>query len=47
MTDTPIHDALQKFLELDTGGGDRHAEAKAKASPAKVPVRAPSRHRRA
>ncbi|MGF0311737.1 MULTISPECIES: hypothetical protein [Nocardiaceae] len=47
MTDTPIHDALQKFLDVDTGGGDRHAEAKVKASPAKVPVHAPSRHRRA
>lgn len=46
MTDTPIHDELQHFLDIDTGGGSRKIEPVARAVPAPVAVHGPPRHQR-
>lgn len=46
MTDTPIHDELQHFLDIDTGGGSRKAAAVDRAVPAPLPTHIqPRRHR--
>lgn len=47
MTDTPIHDELQHFLDIDTGGGNRKNEPVGRPAPAPVPTHAPARHQRA
>lgn len=47
MTDTPIHDELQKFIKMSTRGSDRNVEPVVVSVPAKVAVHAPARHHRA
>ncbi len=46
MTSTPIHDELQKILNIDTRSGDRSAEQFTELVPVVAPATGPVRHRR-
>ncbi|MGB2721372.1 MAG: hypothetical protein WBG53_13710 [Rhodococcus sp. (in: high G+C Gram-positive bacteria)] len=47
MTDTPIHDELQKFMKMSTRGSDRTVEPVASPVPVALSSQAPARHHRA
>lgn len=47
MTDTPIHDELQKFMKMSTRGSDRTVEPVIAPVPVTLPSHAPARHHRA